>query len=95
MLTTALLLVDPVLARIMFFYFPPLPSESLYQGITFTSIAVVMAFLVRSLPNSANGRAWYRNYCLGTVATFALFFVVPHTSAWRAFVLWFRALPLT
>lgn len=95
MVTTALLLLDPVLGRIMFFYFPRLPSEDLYQGITFTLIAVVMALLARSLPISANGRTWYRNYCLGAMATLALFFVVPHTGAWLAFVLWFRALPLT
>ena len=55
MLTTALLLVDPVLARIMFFYMPPLPSEKLHQGITFTLIAVAMAFLVRSSPPTAKG----------------------------------------
>ncbi|MEO8506201.1 MAG: hypothetical protein ABI593_01070 [Betaproteobacteria bacterium] len=95
MVTTALLLVDPVLSRIMFFYFPRLPSENLYQGITFTLIAVVMALLVGSLPRSANGRTWYRNYCLGASATLALFFAVAHTSAWLAVVLWFRALPLT
>jgi hypothetical protein len=95
MVSTALLLVDPVLARIMFFYLPPLPSDNLYQGITFALIAVVMALLVRSLPKSEMGRNWYRNYCLGTLATLALFFTVPHTSAWLAFVHWFRILPLT
>ncbi len=95
MLSTALLLIDPVLARIMFFYLPPLPVESLYQGITFTLIAVAMAFMVRSLPPSATGRNWYRNYCLGSVAVLALFFLVPHTAAWLDFVQWLRHLPLT
>lgn len=95
MLSTALLLVDPVLARIMFFYLPPLPSANLYQGITFTLIAAIMVLLVKSLPMHAPGRAWYRNYCLGTVTVLALFFSVPYTAAWLAFVNWFRALPLT
>ena len=95
MVSTALLLVDPVLARVMFFYLPPLPSESLYQGVTFTLIAVVMAFLVRSLPPSANGRSWYRNYCLVSILVLALFFIVPHIGAWLDFVQWFRAIPLT
>ena len=95
MLTTALMLVDPLLARLMFFYLPPLPSDNLYQGISFTLIAIVMALLVRSLPAQVNGRSAYRNYCLGTVTTFVLFFAVPHTAAWLAFVHWFRALPLT
>lgn len=95
MVSTALLLIDPVLARIMFFYLPPLPSENFYQGITFTLIAVVMAVLVTSLPASAKGRTWYRNYCLGAVGTLALFFAVPYTAAWHAFVQWFRETPLT
>lgn len=95
MLSTALLLVDPVLARIMYFYLPPLPSEHLYQGITFTLIAAVMACLVKTLPRQAPGRTAYRNYCLGAAVVLSLFFVIPYTGAWLAFVNWFRALPLT
>jgi hypothetical protein len=95
LLSTALLLIDPVLARIMVFYVPPLPSNHLYQGITFTLIAAVMAYLVNSLPQQAPGRTWYRNYCLGAAAILALFFAVPYTGAWLAFVNWFRSLPLT
>jgi hypothetical protein len=95
MLSTALLLVDPVVARIMFFYLPPLPSDHLYQGITFTMITAAMIYLVISLPRQAPGRNWYRNYCLGAVAILALFFAVPYTAPWMAFVNWFRVLPLT
>ena len=95
MLSTALLLVDPVIARIMFFYFPRLPSDDLYQGITFTLIATAMFFLVRTLPAQVPGRNGYRNYCIGAAATLALFFVVPYASPWLAFVNWFRVLPLT
>ena len=95
MLSTALLLLDPVLARIMFFYLPHLPSDDLYQGITFTLIAAVMVFLVKSLPPLTPGRTWYRNYCLGAAATLALFFAVPYTDGWLAFINWFRALSLT
>jgi hypothetical protein len=89
------MLVDPVVARIMFFYLPRLPSDDLYQGITFTLIAAAMVYLVNSLPPNAPGRIWYRNYCIGTVAILALFFAVPYTGAWLAFVNWFRVLPLT
>jgi hypothetical protein len=95
MVSTALLLIDPVLARLMYFYLPPLPSENLYQGITFTLIAVAMALLVTSLPASAKGRNWYRNYCLGSMSILALFFVVPYAGAWLDFVQWFRDIPLT
>jgi len=95
MLSTALLLVDPVLARIMFFYLPPLPSDHLYQGITFTLIAAVMVFLVKSMPPQIRGHTWYRNYCIGAATVLGLFFAVPYTGAWLAFVNWFRVLPLT
>ncbi|MEO7246130.1 MAG: hypothetical protein ABIX12_13415 [Rubrivivax sp.] len=95
MLSTALLLVDPVLARIMFLYFPRLPSDHMYQGITFTLIAAVMAYLVKSLPPQAPGRMGYRNYCLATVSILALYFAVPYTGAWVSFVQWFRASSLT
>ena len=95
MLFTAVLLLDPMLARIMFFYLPPLPSEHLYQGTTFTLIAIAMVVLVRSMPPQVRGRSSYRNFCLGTASILALFFAVPYTGAWLAFVKWFRALPLT
>jgi len=95
MLFTGILLLDPVVARIMFFYLPRLPSDDLYQGITFTVITAVMIHLLISLPRHAPGRTWYRNYCVGTVAVFILYFVIPYTGAWRAFVEWFRSVPLT
>ena len=95
MVSTALLLVDPVLARVMFFYLPRLPSEQLYQAITFTLIAIAMVLLVRSLPAQVRGRTWYRNFCLGAVLALALYFAIPYIGVWLAFVNWFRALPLT
>jgi hypothetical protein len=95
MLSTALLMIDPVVSRIMSFYMRPLPSEHLYQGITFSLTVAVMAYLTISLPQQTPGRIWYRNYCLGTTAIFALFFAVPYTGTWLGFVRWFRALPLT
>jgi len=95
MVATALLLVDPVLARIMYFYLPPLPDVRMHQGITFAFIAVVLTFLVRSLPPTVQGRRAYRGFCLGTGLTLALFFAVPQTDMWLAFTHWFRALPMT
>lgn len=95
MASTGLLLLDPVLARVMFFYLPPLPLLQLYQAITFTLIAGALAFMLRTLPAVARGRHWFRNYCAGAAVVLALFFAVPHTSAWLAFARWFRNLPLT
>jgi len=95
MVSTALLLLDPLLARIMYFYLPPMPSNALYQAVTFTMISVAMAFLAATLPAAAKGRVWYRNYAIGAVSTLALFFVIPHTAAWLGIVRWLRNLPIT
>jgi uncharacterized membrane protein YozB (DUF420 family) len=95
MLSTALLLVDPVLARLMFFHLPPLPSNHFYQGVSFSLIAAVMVYLANSLPRAAPGRSAYRNYGLAAAVVLGLFFAVPYTGAWLLFVNGFRALPLT
>ncbi len=95
MASTALLLVDPVLGRLMFFYLPPLPHVQLYQGIGFSVVALALAALLRTLPAGTAGRAAFRYFCVGCITVLALFFVLPHTGAWAAFTLWFRALPLS
>lgn len=95
MASTALLLLDPVLARLLFFRLPPLPFEQLYQAISFSLVALALFFLWRSLPAGAAGRTAYRNFCIGTVTVLALFFVLPHSGVWAAFTRGFRALPLT
>lgn len=95
MISIAPLLIDPVLARITFFHLPQMPSLAMYQAVTFTMIAVALAFLVRSTPRKVQGRTCCRNCCLGTVSAVALHFAVPHAGSWLVFVAWFRALPLT
>lgn len=95
MASTALLLLDPVLSRVMFFHLPRLPYLPLYQTITFTLIAAASLLMLQSLPAAISGRIWYRNYVVGSVSALVLFFAIAHTKAWFAFALWFRALPLT
>ena len=48
MLLTAMPLVDPVIGRVLFFYFPPLPSPWLYQAVTFTLATAAAGLLVFS-----------------------------------------------
>jgi uncharacterized membrane protein YozB (DUF420 family) len=95
MASTALLLLDPVLARVLFFRLPRLPFDALYQGISFSLVALALFFLWRTLPAGVAGRAAFGNFCIGTVGVLVLFFVLPHTRAWAAFTLGFRGLPLT
>ena len=95
MAATALLLIDPVISRIMYFYLPPMPSAHLYQAITFSLTVGLLAAMLRMVPASTPGRGAFRNFCLGCAVTFALFFVVPYTSWWARFAQWFRTIELT
>lgn len=95
MAATALPLLDPLFARLLYIYAPPLPVEALYQVPAFAvSIAVSVAMLA-SLPVGSPGRRSFRYFTVGVVALLLGFFVVPHTNAWQSFAAWFRALPMT
>jgi hypothetical protein len=88
-------LLDPLFARIQFFYLPPLPMPFLYQLPAFALSSVVLLVLSRSLPDDSPGCAGFRSFAIGTVVVLALYFVIPSTGTWRAFTDWFRALPIT
>jgi hypothetical protein len=95
MAATALPLLDPLFARLLFFYAPPLPAEALYQVPAFTlSIAIIVAMLV-SLPATSPARRPFQYFSASVAAILLGFFVVPHTSAWQSLAAWFRALPVT
>lgn len=95
MAATVLPLLDPLFARLLFRYAPPLPAEFLYQVPALALSTAILAALYVSLPATSRGRPTFAYFALGAVAMFAGFFVVPTTSAWQAFATWFRALPLT
>jgi hypothetical protein len=95
MAATALPLLDPLLARILFFYFPPLPAQYLYQVPAFLLVALALAGLCVSLRGPAHACLPLRRFAWGVAAVLLGFFAVPHSEAWLSFVGWFRALPLT
>ena len=95
MACTALPLLDPLLARILYFYFPPLPAESLAQIPAFAIATGLLVALSSSLPHWSRGRRAFHAFAVGTVLALLLFFVTPYSAAWFAFVSWFRSLPLT
>jgi hypothetical protein len=95
MAATAVLFLDPVLARILFFYFPPLPALRLYQAITFTAIGGALLVMLHSLPPATAGLPAFRCYTIGAIGALLLFFVAPYSAAWVEFASWFRSLPLT
>jgi hypothetical protein len=95
MACTALASADPLLARILGFYFPPLPAEFLYQVPALAVSCGVLAVLLHSLPPATPGRDAFRLFAVGTVIALLLFFVAPYSATWFAFASWFRALPIT
>ena len=95
MACSALALVDPLLARILFFYFPPLPTEVLYQVPSFLLIGGILVILLRTLPRSAPGRPAFRAFSATVALALTAYFLTPHIAAWLDFVQWFRSLPIT
>lgn len=95
MATTAVPLLDPLIARILYFYFPPLPAELLYQVPAFTLAAAALVVMAFTIPKSARGRAAFWIFALCTAVVLLVYFATPHSQAWLSFVKWFRALPIT
>ena len=95
MACTALPLLDPLLSRILYYYFPPLPSLFLYQVPAFVVVSGLLVALSSTLPRGTPGRRTFHAFAVCTVFALLLFFVTPYSTAWFAFVIWFRSLPIT
>lgn len=95
MACTLLPLLDPVLARIVYVHFPPLPVPAFHQLPAFALACGALAVLSVSLPRATRGREAFLAFAACTAIVLALFFVTPYSSAWFSFITWFRALPLT
>jgi hypothetical protein len=95
MLLTAIPLIDPVLGRVLAFYFPALPSPWLYQAVTFSLATVVATTLVFSYKGAATSRRALVGYLVALVALELGWFTLSLTPQWLETVRWFRSLPLT
>lgn len=95
MAATALPLLDPLIARLLFQYAPPLPAEALYQVPAFALSAGLLAAMLASLPPASRGRPALLHFSLVVVVVLLGYFVVPNTSTWLALTTWFRELPMT
>ena len=95
MLLTAMPLVDPVIGRVLFFYFPPLPSPWLYQAVTFTLATAAAGLLVFSDRAQPAARRALVTYFSLLVALELGWFTFALTTPWLYVVAWFRSLPLT
>jgi hypothetical protein len=95
MAATALPLLDPVLARMLYFYAPPLPAGSLYQVPAFLMIGVALLLLVRSLAAGSVERRHFARFAVTVAMVLLGYFVLPQTAPWLRFVTWFRGLAVT
>ena len=95
MACTLLPLLDPVLARIVYVHFPPLPIAMLHQVPAFALACAALVVLSASLPKATRGRKAFLAFAACTAIILALFFITPYSSAWFTFITWFRALPLS
>lgn len=95
MLCTAIPLIDPVLGRVLFFYFPALPSPWLYQVVTFGVATAVAGLMVFTYRGSSAARRALIGYFAVLVCLEVGWFAIAPTAAWLDVVRWFRGLPLT
>ena len=95
MLLTAIPLIDPVIGRILFFYFPALPHPLIYQAITFTIQTITAAFIIFSYKGWGTARRTLIAYLVLLVTLEIGWFSFARTDAWLQLVASFRSLPLT
>lgn len=95
MLCTAIPLMDPVAGRVLFFYFPLLPSPWLYQVLTFSLATAAAGLLVFSYKGAPAPRRALVAYFVLLVALEIGWFTFSQTPSWLYAVAWFRRLPLT
>lgn len=95
MMLTAMPMIDPVLGRVLFFYFPPLPHPLAYQAITFGVATLAAAILVFSYRSKNAARSALVGYFLFYLVLEIGWFTITGTSLWLDFVAWYRSLPLT
>ena len=95
MFLTAVPLVDPVVGRVLFFYFFSLPEPWLYQAVTFTLATAAAGLLVFSYRGQSSPRRVLVAYFALLVALQLGWFSLALTAPWLYVVAWFHDLPLT
>lgn len=95
MVCTALPLLDPLIARLLYFHAPPLPAPFLYQVPAFSIVVATLVGLTRTLPAGSPGRPVLRSFALAVTAALLLYFATPSSDSWLDLLRWFRSLPLT
>ncbi len=95
MIATGLTLIDPVVARLLFFYFPPLSHDLHYQAIGYGLTLLVLALLIWRERGERAGRAAFPVAFALFALVYGLWFTLGQTPLWQAAASWYRGLPLT
>lgn len=94
MLCTALVLFDPVFGRVLFYYFPALPHELLYQALTYGATDLVLLGLIARERRQGQRSVAFPAMLAVFVPAHVLWFTWAQSAAWRPVAEWFRGLPL-
>jgi hypothetical protein len=94
MVCTGLTMLDPVLARFMFFWWDWQPGWS-YEWITFGLTDLILITLIWLERQRPAGRIVFPAMLVVFVVTQVPVVFTTQTPAWQAFASWFAALPLT
>lgn len=93
MLATAILLIDPIVARILIFQFPAYAEAAEWLGpVLACGLTVGLIFAER---NATAGRRVFPVVLGCLLLQQTLFYALGLSDLWRRFALWFIALPLT
>ena len=95
MVCTALTMIDPILARILGFYLPPLPHELYYQAITYGLGDLILLGLILGRGDDLTSRWALKTMLKVFVVAHVLWFTAAQSAAWIPVARWFRSLPLT
>jgi len=95
MICTAFAVIDPIVGRISYFYFPPLPAPDYAPLVSYTlSAGVLIALIIREREQRV-GRGVFPFVLVLATVVYAGFFTLAKTDAWLAFIRWFGSLALT
>ena len=93
MLATALLLIDPIVARMLIFYFPQWIDAAEWLG---PALAVTLTLaLIAAERRAVTGRGVFPVVLVCLIIQQTLFYVLDAAAWWKQFALWFVSLPLT